>query len=67
MPLYAEIDPRTNAVKRVIVAHSAEWCETRLGGTWVITRARIAGEKYAAVGDTYRPDLPSRFESTRQR
>jgi hypothetical protein len=41
-------------VARVIVAHTQEWCEKNLGGTWVQTSytGSIRG-KYAGIGDTY--------------
>lgn len=34
MPHYAEIDPLTNIVKRVIVAQTQEWCEKTYQGVW---------------------------------
>jgi len=37
MPSFAEIDPQTNEVLRVMRAESKAWCEYRLGGTWIAT------------------------------
>ena len=37
MPHFAEIDPETNIVRRVVRARTAAWCEENLGGTWVRT------------------------------
>jgi hypothetical protein len=45
-------------VTRVIVAESIDWCESRLGGTWIETK--IDGServRYAGVGYVYRADL----------
>lgn len=53
---YAEIDPDTNVVKRVIVCESKEWCETTLGGTWVRTYYATPGKNYAGTGYSYHPD-----------
>lgn len=53
---YAEINPQTNEVLRVIVCESKAWCESRLGGTWVRTFYSTEGKKYAGQGDTYHPD-----------
>lgn len=57
MAHFAEIDGNGNVV-RVIVANSQEWCETRLGGTWIQT-SYTASERgnYAGIGYTYRGDL----------
>lgn len=53
MSHFAEID-KDGKVLRVIVSDTQEWCEQRLGGTWVQTSytASIRG-KYAGIGDTY--------------
>jgi len=53
---YAEIDPTTNEVLRVIVCDSKEWCENNLGGTWVRTYYATEGKNYAGIGYTYHPD-----------
>ena len=57
MAHYAEIDP-DGQVLRVIVADSQEWCETRLGGTWVQTSYNANIRKnYAGIGYKYDADL----------
>lgn len=53
---FAEIDPATNTVLRVIVADSKAWCELRLGGTWVRTYYATEGKKYAGKGFIYYPE-----------
>lgn len=52
MSHYAEI--KDGKVLRVIVCDSQEWCEKRLGGTWIQTSytGKMRG-KYAGIGDTY--------------
>lgn len=50
---FAEIDPETQLVKRVIVAESKEWCETQLGGTWARTYYSTPGHTYAGIGYEY--------------
>jgi hypothetical protein len=53
MSHFAEIDSDGN-VLRVIVANSKEWCETRLGGTWVQTSYNATIRKnYAGIGYKY--------------
>ena len=66
MSLYAQIDDNGN-VLRVIVADTLEWCQTRLGGTWVQTsytasmRGNYAGigYKYLAEHDIFMPPQPA--------
>ena len=53
---YAEIDPQTNTVLRVIVCDSKEWCEQNLGGTWVRTYYSTPGKNYAGTGYIYYPE-----------
>jgi hypothetical protein len=53
---FAEIDPTTNIVKRIIVCDSKEWCEKTFGGTWVRTYYRTEGTNFAGIGWTYHPD-----------
>jgi len=53
---YAEIDPASNIVLRVIVCDSKEWCERNLGGTWVRTYYSTPGKNYAGQGYIYYPD-----------
>ncbi len=53
---FAEIDPTTNIVKRIIVCDSKEWCEKTFGGTWVRTYYRTEGTNFAGVGWTYHPN-----------
>jgi len=63
---YAEIDGSGNVV-RVIVADSQEWCDTRLGGSWLQTsytasqRGNYAGigYKYLADHDLFMPPQPA--------
>ncbi|MAT51131.1 MAG: hypothetical protein CMK32_08110 [Porticoccaceae bacterium] len=59
MPYYAELD-EDSQVLRVIVADSKEWCENRLGGTWVETKID-AGEQYAGIGFQFDKAHPKRF------
>jgi hypothetical protein len=56
MSHFAEIDQAGN-VLRVIVADTLEWCQTRLGGTWVQTSytASMRGN-YAGIGYKYLAD-----------
>lgn len=56
MPSFAEIDPQTNEVLRVIVAKSKLWCEYELDGTWVKTYEETEGKNFAGIGWTYHPD-----------
>jgi hypothetical protein len=56
MPHYAELDPNTNTVLRVIVADTAEWCEQNLGGMWARTYYSTSGKVYAGIGYTYYPE-----------
>lgn len=65
---FAEIDPLTHIVIRVIVADSQEWCETNLGGTWKRTFYATPGKTYAGIGYEYIQDAgdfrpPSPFPS----
>ena len=53
---YAEINPQTNVVLRVIVCESKEWCESRLGGTWVRTYYSTPGKNFAGQGFVYYPE-----------
>ena len=53
---FAEIDPNTNIVKRIIVCESKEWCKKTFGGTWVRTYYRTEGTNFAGIGWTYHPD-----------
>lgn len=56
MPHFAEIDPDTNIVIRVIRAKLKIWCEYNLGGEWVRTYYETPGKNYAAKGYMYHPD-----------
>ena len=56
MPSFAEINPQTNVVIRVIRAKSKLWCEYELDGTWVRTYYDTEGKNYAGIGYTYHPD-----------
>lgn len=57
MSHFAEIDENGN-VLRVIVADSLEWCQTRLGGTWIETSYTASQRgNYAGIGYTYRSDI----------
>ena len=51
MPYFAELNPKTNEVLRLIVAKSRMWCEYELDGTWVATEKGKGG-----TGMTYHPD-----------
>jgi hypothetical protein len=52
---FAEIDAN-NKVLRVIVCEHKEWCESRLGGTWVRTFYNTPGKNFAGHGFTYYPE-----------
>lgn len=56
MPHFAELNA-SDIVIRVIVAPDQSWCETELGGKWVVTSytGSIRG-KLAGIGDTYNAD-----------
>ena len=56
MPHFAEIDPDTNIVIRVIRAERKIWCEYNLGGEWARTYYATPGKNYAGIGDIYYPD-----------
>lgn len=53
--LFAEINPTTYIVLRVIVCDSKQWCIDNLGGMWVETFDSLEGKNYAGVGYTYHP------------
>lgn len=50
-----------NQVTRVIVADDIQWCQTRLGGTWVETKIDSAAEQYAGIGMGVESDHPKKF------
>lgn len=54
--LFAEINPETKVVLRVIVCDSQEWCEQNLGGTWVQTSDDTSDKNYAGIGFVYHPE-----------
>ena len=56
MPEFAEINPQTNEVLRVIGAKSKLWCEYELDGTWIRTYYDTEGKNFAGVGFTYHPE-----------
>jgi hypothetical protein len=56
MPEFAEINPQTNEVLRVIGAKSKLWCEYELDGTWVNAKYNTLGKNYAGIGYIYHPD-----------
>jgi hypothetical protein len=51
---FAEL--KSTLVQRVIVASSAAWCETALGGTWIETYMDDPSRNYAGIGYTYHVD-----------
>ena len=53
---YAEINPTTNEVLRVIVCDSQTWCEQNLGGKWARTYYSTPGKNYAGQGYIYYPE-----------
>ena len=59
MSLFAEIN--NGIVSRVIVAESVEWCQSRLGGTWIETRDDDTQENYAGPGMGYDPNAVAKF------
>ena len=56
MPSFAEINPQTKEVLRVIRAKSRLWCEYELDGTWVNAHYDTPGKNYAGAEHTYHPD-----------
>jgi len=56
MSEFAEINPQTNEVLRVIGAKSKLWCEYELDGTWFRTYYDTEGKNYAGIGWTYHQD-----------
>jgi hypothetical protein len=63
MSYFAKVND-DNIVEQVIVAESAEWCETNIGGTWLQTSYNTVGgvhtaggtplrKNYAGIGYTY--------------
>ena len=63
MSYFAKVND-DNIVEQVIIAESAEWCETNIGGTWLQTSYNTSGgvhhaggiplrKNYAGVGYTY--------------
>ena len=56
MPEFAEINPQTNEVLRVILAKSKLWCEYELDGIWFRTYHDTEGKNFAGIGFTYHPD-----------
>lgn len=57
MSYLAELD-QNNRVIRVIVAPSIQWCQSRLGGTWLTTSYNATVRKnYAGIGYKYRQDI----------
>ena len=56
MPEFAEINPQTNEVLRVVGAKSRLWCEYELDGTWVNAHHDTPGKNFAGIGWTYHPD-----------
>ena len=52
MPYFAELNPKTNEVQRVICANSRVWCEYHLNGTWIETETGKGG----GIGMTYHSD-----------
>lgn len=53
---FAEID-KNNAVIRVIVAPSLEWCKGVFRGIWIETFPEKDGHNYASKGYAYHEDL----------
>ena len=53
---FAEINPETNVVLRVVVAKSKLWCEYNYGGIWAETYKSTNGKNFAGVGCIYYPD-----------
>jgi len=56
MPYFAEINPQTNEVLRLVIAKSKLWCEYELDGTWVKTYKNTEGKNYAGKGYIYHSD-----------
>jgi hypothetical protein len=54
---FAEINPSTNEVLRIIVCDSREWCENNLGGKWARTYYSTPGKNYAGQGYIYHSNL----------
>lgn len=56
MPDFAEINPQTKEVLRIIVAKSRLWCEYELDGIWVNAQRDTPGKNFAGIGWTYHSD-----------
>ena len=63
MSYFAKVND-DNIVEQVVIAESAEWCETNIGGTWLQTSYNTVGgvhtaggtplrKNYAGIGYTY--------------
>jgi hypothetical protein len=63
MQSFAEIDPQTNEVLRVIRAKSKLWCENRLGGTWIATEKGKCGKGYIYYPDKENFSRPQPYPS----
>jgi hypothetical protein len=53
MSYFAKVNDN-NIVEQVIVAESAEWCETNIGGTWLQTSYNTSGGVHHAGGTPLR-------------
>ena len=56
MLYFAELNPRTNEVLRLVIAKSKLWCEYELDGTWVKTYKNTEGKNFAGKGYIYHSD-----------
>jgi hypothetical protein len=64
MSYYAQVNPKTGEVERVVVADTAEWCAEHLGGTWVETADPYDPKDtrtYCGPGYGYDEKHPQRF------
>jgi hypothetical protein len=50
---FAEIDPNTSRVLRVLIGNTKTWYETRLGGVWI----ELSEDQVASKDDLYHPEL----------
>ena len=63
MPYFAELNPQTNDVIRVIIAKRRLWCEYELDGTWVATEKGKVGVGYTYYSDKNLFSAPQPYPS----
>ena len=56
MLYFAEINPETNVVLRVVITQSKAWCDYHYGGIWIQTYKSTPGKNRAIPGYIYHVD-----------